>query len=232
MQIVPNVFLVCGFPYGEHQNSYIVRLGNELVLIDSGDSIKPSFDLVQKNCLPWGLRLDQVSHFLITHSHFDHSSHAARMQAMGAKIVTNRDGAEALATGDDRCIGYALHRRFEPCRADLVVKDGDEIQIGTHTIRCIEAPGHANSCVVYEIVLNGQILLFVGDIILTGSECATVELGWGGGPDYDHGLYLKTLHRLCHMPCDNLCPGHGPPGLGNGRIIAEMAYTKAMSDRH
>lgn len=230
MQILPDIFLANGFPYGQHQNSYIVRLDHELIMVDAGDLERETFDLVRANCSTWGIQLEQIRYLLITHSHFDHSSHASRLQRIGVKIVTNRDGADALASGDDRCIGYAVHRRFEPCKADLTVKDGEELDVSGKKIRCFEVPGHANSCVLYEIELNGQRLWFVGDVILTGPECQTVQLGWNGGPDYDRSLYLETLRRLSHMSCDCLLPGHGPPCIGNGKRLVEMAYTKAMTE--
>ena len=228
MQITPNVFLVNGFPYGQRQNSYVVKLGDELVMIDAGDFEIETFDLVQANCSAWDIHLEQINYLLITHSHFDHASHAFRLQQMGVKIVTNQDGADALASGDDRCIGYYVHRQFEPCKVDHIVKDGEELNIGGKTIRCIEAPGHANSCIIYEISLNGQRYWFVGDVILTGEQCQTVELGWNGGLDFDRSRYLKTLSRLRRMPCDSLFPGHGPPCIGNGKRLVEMAFTKAM----
>ncbi len=231
MQVFPGVYLVNGFPYGQHQNSYIIAAGKTLVMIDSGDlETGETFDLVRHRALAWGLRLEQVSHFLITHAHFDHSSHAARMQRLGARIVANQDAAEALAAGDDRCIGYAVHRVFEPCQVDLVVHDGDNLTVGPLAIHCLAAPGHANSCMVYEVVLQGQKLWFVGDILLVGLECRSVELGWNGGPDYDRPVYLETLRKLCHMECDCLFPGHGHPGIGNGKWLMEMAYTRAMME--
>ena len=111
-----------------------------------------------------------------------------------------------------------------------LVKNGDEIEVGGSVIRCIEAPGHANSCVVYEIDLGGRRLWFVGDVILTGPECNSAILGWNGGPDYDRVTYLQTLKKLCHMECDCLFPGHGSPCLNNGRRIVEMAYATAMTE--
>ena len=39
MQIIPDVFLVNGAPYGQHQNGYVVRLGETYVMIDSGDLV-------------------------------------------------------------------------------------------------------------------------------------------------------------------------------------------------
>ena len=37
MQVVPGVYLVNGFPYRVHQNTYVIRAGDALVLVDSGD---------------------------------------------------------------------------------------------------------------------------------------------------------------------------------------------------
>lgn len=228
MQIVPGVYLVNGFPYGLHQNGYLVRAGDATIMIDSGDLGGESFDTVQRNCQRWGVDLSQVSHLLVTHAHYDHSSHASRSRQMGAKIVASRDSAEAMAAGDERCIGYAVNREFEPCETDIVVEDGQILEIGEIAIRCIAAPGHANSLMVFEIVLNDERLWFVGDLIIVGPEYQTVQLGWAGGPDYDPPTYLETLRKLKDLECDTLLPGHGPPGIGLGKQLIEKAYTKAM----
>jgi hypothetical protein len=50
MQITPNVFLVNGFPYGQRQNSYVVKLGDELVMIDAGDFETETFDFGVDKC--------------------------------------------------------------------------------------------------------------------------------------------------------------------------------------
>jgi len=230
MQIVPDVFLVNGAPYGQHQNSYVVRLGDTYVMIDSGDLDHPTFDLVVANCARWGIAMEDVSHLLVTHAHFDHASHAARLRQHGVRVVANRDGAEALALGDDRCVGYAVHGVFEPCTVDRIVSDGEMLSIGGAEIRCLDAPGHADSCVIYEIQLRGERLWFGGDVINVGVECQSVELGWNGGPDYRRATYVETLRRLAQLPCDHLFPGHGPACIGDGHRLVEMAYTTAMME--
>jgi len=174
--------------------------------------------------------VEQLSHLLVTHAHFDHASHAARLRRCGARIVANRDGAEALAQGDDRCVGYAVHGVFEPCTVDRIVTDGEMLSIGGVAIRCLEAPGHADSCVIYEVHLRGERLWFGGDVINVGAECQSVELGWNGGPDYRRGTYVETLRRLAQLPCDHLFPGHGPACIGGGHRLVEMAYTTAMME--
>ena len=230
MQIIPNVYLVNGFPYGQHQNSYVVKTDKVAVMIDSGDMTTDSLELVRNNCMIWGIDLAEISYLLVTHAHYDHSSHAARLQRLGVKIVTNQDGAEAMASGDHRCIAYAVHRPYEPCKVDRIVSDGEELTVGKLNIRCIAAPGHANSCMVYEMILDGRRLWFVGDVVIIGPECQSVELGWGGGPDFDRSTYLQTLRKLCHMDNDCVFSGHGPPCIGNSKRLIEMAYTRAMID--
>lgn len=228
MQIVPGVYLINGFPYGLRQNGYLIRSGDATFAIDSGDLHGESFQAVVRACARWGVKLEEVTHLLVTHAHFDHSSHAARFRRLGARIVASEDTAEAMSLGDERCIGYAVGGRFEPCDTDIVVRDEQVLDIGGVAVRCIGAPGHARGLMVFEIVLNGERLWFCGDLVEVGPECQSVQLGWAGGPDYDRPTYLKTLRKLVGMECGSLLSGHGPPGLGIGKRLIEMAYTKAM----
>ncbi len=228
MQILPNVFLASGFAFGNHPNSYAVKVGDAAAMIDSDVRACATMESVPANCAAWGLELSQISHLLVTHPHFDHASNAAQLQQAGLKVVCSAGCAEAMACGDDRCIGYAVHREFDPCQADRIVGDGEVLDLGEFTIRPIAAPGHADSCMIYEVVLDGQCVWFTGDVILTGGSVHEVHTGWKGGPDYDRPTYLETLRKLCHMDCDVLCPGHGPPRIGGGKELLEAAYTKAM----
>ncbi len=228
MQILPGLYLINGHAYGRHQNGYLLRGRGAAIVIDSGDLEDDSFPTVEAGLRRWGLAPSEVTHLLVTHAHFDHSSHAARFRRLGAKIVASADTAEAMAAGDDRCIGYAVGQRFEPCETDLVVHDGETVDLGGVAIRCIAAPGHAEGLMVFETIINGERLWFPGDLLKVGLECEDVQLGWAGGPDYDRATYLETLRKLAHMECDTLLPGHGHPGLGLGKRLIEMAYTKAM----
>jgi glyoxylase-like metal-dependent hydrolase (beta-lactamase superfamily II) len=147
---------------------------------------------------------------------------------MGTAIVASRDTAEAMAAGDDRCVGYAVARRFDPCQTDVIIVDDEPVDVGGISVRGIPAPGHARGLMVFEVTLAGQRLWFCGDLLKVGAECESVELGWPGGPDYDRSVYLETLRRLAHMECDTLLPGHGPPGIRLGGRLVQMAYAKAM----
>ena len=142
MQILPGIYLVNGSPYGRHQNGYLVHYQQSTFLIDSGDlHDAETLPEIENNALRWGFRLDQASHFLVTHAHFDHSSHAAELQQRGIKIVASPETAEAMATGDHRCIGYAVQKKFRPCLVDTIIGDGGDIDINGLKVHCHAAPG-------------------------------------------------------------------------------------------
>jgi glyoxylase-like metal-dependent hydrolase (beta-lactamase superfamily II) len=230
MQILPGIYLINGSPYGRHQNGYLVHRDGATLLIDSGDlHDAETLPEVERNAARWGFRLEEASHLLVTHAHFDHASHAAALQRLGLKIVASPETAEAIAAGDERCIGYAVHRVFEPCRADVVLTDGEELTVGGLRARCLAAPGHADGLVVYELLLGGERCWFAGDLLLTAHAHFSVELPWTGGPDCDRARYIRSLSRLLQLPpCDHLMPGHGPAAIGCGRRVVEEAYTEAL----
>ena len=237
MQIIPHVYLVNGFPYGYQQNSYVVKIDDSQILIDSGDLWQwdpmNAFESIQSNCRSWGIEPENLSHLLITHAHFDHSSHAAKWQRMGVKIVSGEDTADAMASGDDRCIGYAVNRDFEPCKVDIMVADGQELECGKITVRCISAPGHAKGCLIYEIQLNEKKLWFVGDVVVVNENSPyglVGQLGFRGSPDFENDKLIKTLRRMYQAPFDCLFSGHGHPCLQHAKQIVGQAYTQAMCE--
>jgi glyoxylase-like metal-dependent hydrolase (beta-lactamase superfamily II) len=228
MQILPGIYLTNGSPYGRHQNSYLVQAHGATILIDSGDlEDSPSLPDAERNAQRWGLALDRASHLFVTHSHFDHASHAAELQRRGLKVVASAATAEAMAAGDERCIGYAVHKQFPPCRAGLIVQDQQVVQVGDLRVQCLAAPGHAAGLMVFSVPVHGEVCWFVGDLLLTSHAHRSIELGWNGGPDYDRAAYLETLQRLVRRPVDHVLPGHGPAAIGCGRRVIEVAYTAA-----
>ncbi len=230
MQVTPGVFLINGAPYGRHQNSWLVKQGEHAVIIDSGDlSDAPVLPEVERNAARWGLRLEDASHLLVTHAHYDHSSHAAALQRRGLKIVASPATARSMAAADGMTIAFSIHRPFEACQPDVVLEDDQTLQIGSLKFRAIAAPGHTEGLVIFETELNGEICWFSGDLIATLDGHDNVELPWNGSPDFDPALYIRSMARLIGMPCDSLFPGHGPAALGLGKKVLEMAYAAALT---
>jgi len=50
MQIVPGLYLISGFPYGRHQNGYLLHAADAAVVVNSGDLEDASFGTVEQAC--------------------------------------------------------------------------------------------------------------------------------------------------------------------------------------
>jgi glyoxylase-like metal-dependent hydrolase (beta-lactamase superfamily II) len=230
MQVLPGIYLINGAPYGRHQNGYLVHRQGATILIDSGD-LQDGLTLaeVERNAARWGFRLEQASHLLVTHAHFDHASHTAELQRRGLKIVASPETAEAMAVGDDRCIGYAVQRTFEPCEADVVLRDGETLTVGELQIRCHAAPGHADGLVIFEIDVDGERLWFTGDLFEARHMHEWVNLPWTGDLNFDRAQTIASLARLRRLPRpEHVLPGHGPAAIGDGWRLIDMAYNEVL----
>jgi metallo-beta-lactamase class B len=234
VQIVPGIYLVNGAPYGRHQNSYLISSGNAKILVDAGDlspvgigngraSAASCLPELEANAARWGVRFEEVSHLFVTHAHFDHASHAKALQERGMTIVASPEAAEAMAAGDERCIGYAHNRVFEPCVADVVLRDGEEMMVDALGVKCIAGPGHSDDSVVYEIDLDGERCWFIGDIFATKDVYGglTIDEPWTGAPGFSREKSLETATKLLGYRCDHLFPGHGPATIGHGYALLE-----------
>jgi glyoxylase-like metal-dependent hydrolase (beta-lactamase superfamily II) len=186
---------------------------------------------VEVNAARWGFRLEDATHLFVTHAHFDHASHARALQERGIKIVASPEAAEAMAAGDERCIGYAHQRVFERCEADVVLRDGEELAVDELTVQCIAAPGHSDDSVVYSIELGGEAHWFVGDVLATTGTYSglDVEPPWTGAPGFDRAKTLESAERLLEFHCDHVYPGHGHPGIGcGGALVQRLLNVRRM----
>ena len=184
---------------------------------------------VERNMARWGVRGEDVTHLFVTHAHFDHASHAAEWQRRGVKVIASPQSAEAMAIGDERCIGYAVQRVFEPCQVDEVMQDSQTFRVGSLQIHSIAAPGHCNDMVVFETTVNEELVWFTGDLFEAVHAHRLISLPYTGAPDFDRLAYIASLKRLLTLPRpDHVLPGHGPVAIGRAGRLVEMAYNEAL----
>jgi len=165
-----------GLMTGPGTNTYIV--GD--AVIDPGPAIESHIERLlseTKNRLRW---------ILCTHTHLDHSPAAAALKAAtGAQVV----GRPAPAGQD---------ASFKP---DLVLENGQRLDLGEISLRAIHTPGHASNHLCY--LLEQTKMLFTGDHVMQGS---TVVIN---PPDGDMRAYLSSLERLLDEDIAIIAPGHG-----------------------
>ncbi len=136
-----------------------------------------------------------------------------------------------MAAGDERCIGFAVQKEFEPCQVDIVLADGEEIDVNGLQVRSWAAPGHTAGVLVFEIVLDGERLWFSGDLFEAQHAHRDVGFPYTGAPDFDRGLHIESLKRLLDLPRrDHIFPGHGPVKIGNAHRLVQMAYNNVLME--
>lgn len=177
-------------------NCYLIadEHSKETLVVDPGDEPDRILDFVHKNSL-------HVKHIVCTHAHFDHVGALSEIkQATGASIVIHRDEDEIYRSTREQAVswGFELDDLPEP---DMLVSDGDILEIGSLKFMIIHTPGHSPG----GICLSGEDILITGDTLFSGSVGRT-DLHGG-----DIMQLKKSFKRIMSLSENiTVLPGHGP----------------------
>jgi sulfur dioxygenase len=146
-----------------------------------------------------GLKLELT---IETHVHADHVTGAAALRA--------RTGCR---------IGYPAPAGVEG--ADLLLGDGDTVDVGTLRLRALATPGHTSESFCYHDEAGRR--LFTGDTLLIDG-CGRADFQNG-----DAGALYRSVHqKLFVLPDETLVyPGHDY----QGRFVSSIAQEKARNPR-
>jgi glyoxylase-like metal-dependent hydrolase (beta-lactamase superfamily II) len=194
--------------------TYIVGHGT-VAVIDPGPALPEHIEAILA-ALPG----ETVSHFLITHTHRDHSPAAAALQrATGAPTYGfgPHGGARREAGAD---VEEGADRDFIP---DIALPDGARLEGAGWTLEAVHTPGHTSNHLCY--ALAEESALFTGDHVMGWSTSVIAP------PDGDMAAYLNSLRRCLARGDRIYWPTHGPPVTEPSRHVAAFLTHREERER-
>lgn len=180
---------------------------NEAAVIDpawNGDAI---ISFIQEH--DW-----QLTHILLTHTHFDHvGGLAALKENTAAPVYAHADAISMLNAAAASAARWGLHLE-QPSDPDEILEEGDSVTVGNVTLQVLYTPGHAPGHVSFHT--GAEQTLFDGDVLFEGS------IGRTDLPGGDHLTLLNSIfEKLMVLPDEtDVFPGHGnPTTIGDERRL-------------
>ncbi|MCD8123373.1 MAG: MBL fold metallo-hydrolase [Clostridiales bacterium] len=192
-------FRIQGFVLGSvATNCYLVfhEKTREAVIIDPADSA----GLIMQKVRELGVRPTAI---LLTHGHFDHVMAAEEIRkAYGCSLYAGENETRVLGDAGLNLSGYMGGRKLT-LRADVLVRDGQVLNLIGFPWQVIATPGHTEGSVCYYI--EPERVLISGDTLF----CQSL-----GRTDFPTGSSRKIVEsitkRLFVLPDDTIVySGHG-----------------------
>ena len=176
-----------------YANCYILGDGGEAAVIDPGVAAEDIKKVLTDQQL-------SLKYIILTHAHIDHICCMEQLRSIcGGKVAVHIDDVPLLGNPMlNAAILFGLHTVFS--EADICMKDGDVLELGSLKLEVIHTPGHT----------PGSICIKAGDELFTGDTLFKLGVGRTDLGAGDHNLLVKSLKRL--MQLDNnikVYPGHG-----------------------
>jgi glyoxylase-like metal-dependent hydrolase (beta-lactamase superfamily II) len=232
-------------------NVYLFK-GNNNALIDTG--MVQTAEILKNALAEHGIGFSDIDRIIVTHGHPEHYGAARKIVKAGrAKVFAHTDDKASIERGYDVCTGRYKHflklmgiplsagillrllfvffkRMAAKCDVDVLIGEGEEIEIGRYRAKIIETPGHSKGSVC--IFLENEKILFCGDtiiehitpnafIMMDEEEILPVRLS--------QDEFYKSLAKIKKLSPLIIYSAHGKVIYDIGKMIA--GYEKAFAER-
>lgn len=174
-------------------NCYIVmdEISKETVVIDPGGDAEVLIKAIDNlKCT--------LKYIILTHGHSDHTGAVSAIKKVYDVPICINERDEKLIYNNTFMYGPLV----QGSRAEILVKDGDTLNLGNKSIKCIETPGHTPGGMCYLLEDN----LFTGDTLFLSSIGRTDFIG-GDFETLINSIKTKLMILKGKIV---VLPGHGP----------------------
>jgi glyoxylase-like metal-dependent hydrolase (beta-lactamase superfamily II) len=223
-------------------NSYVIMSQGRFLVVDTGWNKEECLVSMLSGLKALKVDLNKTD-FFITHVHSDHMALVERLVRPRNRVYLGKKDASVAVSlqerGKDRFehllrtyLSYGFPKGellravenhpgfrdgFPASLAFSTLRDGETIDVGDYSFRCIETPGHSpgHMC-LYE---ERKKILLSGDHIL--SDITPNITRW---PEMENSLgeYLRSLEKIYSFDVELLLPGHRRMMTNHRKRIAEL----------
>ncbi|MCU4718416.1 MBL fold metallo-hydrolase [Halapricum hydrolyticum] len=195
-------------------------------LIDTG--IGTNYERILDLLDAVGVDPGELSVIALTHVHLDHAGGAGFLAEAcpNAGVYVHEIGAPHLADparlweGTKGAVGEQIvfYTEPKPIPEDRIesITDGDEIDLGTHTLRAHHAPGHAPHQVVFEVPESDAV--FTGDAAGVYTPSIDRLHATSPPPQFDLEGALEDVEMIRALDPETLLYAHFGPAPADGRL--------------
>jgi glyoxylase-like metal-dependent hydrolase (beta-lactamase superfamily II) len=212
--------------------------GQEPILVDAGMVGEHSLEELEAGLADAGRSLAEIEHLVVTHPHVDHLGQipALRQAAdptihapVGVRQRLDRDRTaleEAVRTNgkaaglEGSTLEMAVEKStdslernrslLDPDAVDHWIEHDQRFTVGELEFQGIHTPGHQADHFCYYGTLDGEAVLFSGDLLLEPFRSVTIHAGLDEGAEDGVQAFYTALERLDGLDVDRVYPGHGP----------------------
>lgn len=181
---------------GLEVNAYVIydKKGGECAVVDPGADFEKIHAYISENGLT-------VKYILLTHGHYDHIGAVAELkQATGAPVCIAAEDAPALQNGALSLAKYS-GIDIKPSQADILLKDGDIIEVAGERFHVMATPGHS----------RGSVCFITDSVMFSGDTVFYNSVGRSDFPGSSVRDLTHSLKLIAQIQGDRtIYPGHGP----------------------
>ena len=174
-------------------NCYLISTEKAAVVIDPGFRSNEALEFLQN-------AKDKERLIMLTHAHFDHIGFADELaEITDTKIAIGEKDAPALS---DNYINLSapFGDPLSPFEADMLLTDGQGVEIGDILFKVIHTPGHT----------VGSVCYLIDDILFSGDTLFNASIGRTDFPGGSFSQISSSIKKLYALPESTvLLSGHG-----------------------
>lgn len=205
-------------------NSYVIKGKERTLIIDTGMNREECISAMSAGLQELQVDLSRTD-FFITHLHADHYGLVGTLATESSKVYLPKPDADILIAEPgiwETYAHFAVKNGFPELEVQKAIQnhpgvkysvkkwvkfhhlyDGDTLQVGDYTLKCIETPGHTPG---HECLYDAANRLFIaGDHVLGDITPNISSFDTGENPLKE---YLRSLDKVYNYDVKLVLPGH------------------------